>query len=66
MFGLSPCGQSAGGFGGAERFPETVPANGGYRVIHSFVLTESGDYLITLTKADHTPSTNYAIGFTVR
>jgi heat shock protein HslJ len=52
---------------GTSRIPEMSPANGGgYRTVHEFTLPESGDYLITLTKADHTPSTNYTADFTIK
>jgi pimeloyl-ACP methyl ester carboxylesterase/heat shock protein HslJ len=52
---------------GMQRIPEMSPADGGgYRVGHEFTLPESGDYLVTLTKADHTPSTNYTADFTIR
>jgi len=47
--------------------PEMFPADGGsYRVGHEFRLPESGDYLVTLTKADHTPSTSYTADFMIR
>jgi pimeloyl-ACP methyl ester carboxylesterase len=52
---------------GMQRIPEAFPADGGgYRVGHEFTLPESGDYLLTLTKADHTPSTNYTADFTIK
>jgi pimeloyl-ACP methyl ester carboxylesterase/heat shock protein HslJ len=51
---------------GMQRIPEMSPAEGGgYRVGHEFTLPQSGDYLVTLTKADHTPSTNYTADFTI-
>jgi hypothetical protein len=50
-----------------QRIPEMSPAGGGgYRIGHEFTLPESGDYLVTLTKADHTPSTNYTADFTIQ
>jgi hypothetical protein len=53
--------------GGMQRIPEMSPAEGGgYRIGHEFTLTESGDYLVTLTKDDQTPSTNYTADFTIR
>jgi hypothetical protein len=52
--------------GGIQRIPETFPADNGFRVSHEFTLTESGDYLVTLTKADHTPSTNYTVDFMIK
>ena len=52
---------------GMQRIPEMSPAEGGgYRIGHEFTLSESGDYLVTLTKADHTPSTNYTADFTIK
>jgi heat shock protein HslJ len=52
---------------GMQRIPEMSPANGGgYRVGHEFTLSESGDYLMTLIKADHTPSTHYTADFLIK
>ena len=52
---------------GMQRIPEMSPADGGgYRIGHEFTLPESGDYLVTLTKADHTPSTNFTADFTIK
>ena len=52
---------------GMQRIPEMSPADGGgYRIGHEFTLPESGDYLVTLTKSDHTPSTNYTADFTIK
>jgi heat shock protein HslJ len=52
---------------GMQRIPEVFPAEGdGYRIGHEFTLPESGDYLVTLTKADHTPSTNYTANFLIK
>jgi hypothetical protein len=50
---------------GMRWIPEMTPANGGYRTAHTLTLPETGDYQVTLTKADHTPSTNYAAEFTI-
>ncbi len=36
------------------------------QIRHSFSLAETGGYLVTLNKADHTPRTNYEITFMVR
>jgi hypothetical protein len=44
---------------------QTSPTDGGYRAGYSFTLAESGDYIVTLTKADHTPSTDYTVDFTI-
>jgi hypothetical protein len=52
---------------GMQRIPEMFPVEGGgYRIGHEFTLPESGDYLVTLTKADQTPSTNYTADFTIK
>ncbi len=51
---------------GMQRIPEMFPADNGYRIGHEFMLPESGDYLVTLTKSDHTPSTNYTADFTIK
>jgi heat shock protein HslJ len=52
---------------GMQRIPEMSPVEGGgYRIGHEFTLTESGDYLVTLTKSDHTPGTEYTADFTFR
>lgn len=51
---------------GMQVIPEMIPAEGGgYSIGHEFPLTEPGDYLITLTKADNTPSTRYTANFTI-
>jgi heat shock protein HslJ len=51
---------------GVKRIPETSPAEGAYQISHSFTLAETGDYLVTISKADHTPSTNYTIDFVIQ
>ena len=51
---------------GVQRIPETSPAEGAHQIGHSFSLAESGDYVVTLNKADHTPSTNYTVSFLVQ
>ena len=51
---------------GFKRIPEMMPVEGGgYRIGHQFVVDQTGDYLITLTKAEHTPSTHYTAIFTL-
>jgi hypothetical protein len=37
----------------------------GYRAVTTITLPEQGDYRVTLTKGDHTPSTNYFVTFTI-
>lgn len=50
---------------GMRTIPEMMPKNGGYQIGHSMILPATGDYLVTLTKGDHTPSTNYTATFTI-
>jgi hypothetical protein len=50
---------------GVQRIPETFPAEGAHEISHSFTLAETGDYLVRLDKADHTPSTNYTADFVI-
>jgi pimeloyl-ACP methyl ester carboxylesterase/heat shock protein HslJ len=51
---------------GMQRIPEMFPADGGgYLIGHEFILPESGDYVVTLTKSDQTPSTNYTADFMI-
>ena len=47
-------------------FSEILQANGSSSGSTMHKLAETGDYLITLTKADHTPSTRYTVEFSVR
>ncbi|MCE7984438.1 MAG: META domain-containing protein [Caldilinea sp. CFX5] len=51
---------------GMMRIAEVFPTDGGYHIGHQFVLPETGDYLVTLRKDDHTPSTNYTVDFTIQ
>jgi hypothetical protein len=44
---------------------QTSPTDGGYRA-YSFTLAETGDYLVMLIKAEHTPSTNYTVEITIQ
>ena len=46
---------------GNQRFTETSLADGSYRLSITFTLAEAGEYLIMLTKADHTPGTYYTV-----
>lgn len=48
---------------GMRTIPEMMPAEGGYRIGHQMTVPQSGDYLVTLGKGDHSPSTNYTITF---
>lgn len=50
---------------GQQWIPEMMPDQDGYRIGHQLDLPEPGYYLVTLNKADHTPSTNYTITFTL-
>jgi pimeloyl-ACP methyl ester carboxylesterase/heat shock protein HslJ len=52
---------------GMKRIPEAFPADGsGYRVGHEFTLDQTGDYLVTLSKSDQTPSTHFSAEFTLQ
>jgi heat shock protein HslJ len=51
---------------GNRRIAEMRPTADGYAIGHQFALPETGDYLVTLGKADHTPSTNYTATFTIQ
>jgi hypothetical protein len=51
---------------GNQWIPEMMPVADGYAIGHQFTLPEPGYYLVTLTKGDHTPSTNYTITFTIQ
>jgi hypothetical protein len=51
---------------GFRWIPEMMPIEGGYRIGRQLTLPETGDYLVTLTKDNHTPSTNYTIMFTIQ
>lgn len=51
---------------GTSWIPEMMPVDGGYRIGQQLTLPQTGDYLVTLSKANHTPSTNYTITFTIQ
>ena len=51
------------GPGGTLWGSTATPADGGYRAAQTVTLPEAGDYRVTLTKAEHTPSTNYQVAF---
>jgi heat shock protein HslJ len=51
---------------GNQWIPEMQQTADGYTIGQQFTLPEPGYYLVTLAKADHTPSTNYTITFTVQ
>lgn len=44
--------------------PEMMPADDGYTIGREFTVEEPGYYLVTLTKGEDTPSTNFTITFT--
>ena len=52
--------------GGVQRIPEMQKVEGGYHIGHEFSLAETGIYLVTVTKAEGTPPTEYAAEFTIR
>lgn len=45
---------------------QTYPTDGGYSASYSFSLFETGNYLVTLIKVEHTPSTDYTMDFGLR
>lgn len=51
---------------GMMRIAEVSQTASGYHIGHKFTLTDTGDYLVTLRKDDHTPSTNYTVDFTLQ
>ena len=52
--------------GGAQQFPEVQQTGSSFQISHTVRASETGDYQLTLTKADHTPSTNYTAIFVVQ
>ena len=46
--------------------PEMRAVPGGYAIGAQYTLPATGDYVVTLQKADHTPSTHYSVTFTVQ
>jgi pimeloyl-ACP methyl ester carboxylesterase len=44
---------------------EMMPTEEGYIIGHQLTVPETGDYLVTLGKGDHTPSTNFVATFTI-
>lgn len=50
---------------GNQWIPEMQESADGYTIGHEFILPEPGYYVVSLAKADHTPSTNYTITFTI-
>ncbi|MFN8445881.1 MAG: META domain-containing protein [Caldilineaceae bacterium] len=51
---------------GNRRIPEMRQVTGGYAIGAQVVLPATGDYVVTLQKGDHTPSTNYSVTFTIQ
>ena len=51
---------------GYRRIPEMREVVGGYAIGAQLTLPATGDYVVTLQKADHTPSTNYSVTFTIQ
>lgn len=51
---------------GIQYFIEVFPADAGFRASYTFTLAETGEYIVTLTKAEKTPSTNYAASFMIK
>lgn len=51
---------------GNQWIPEMMPAADGYTIGREFTVPEPGYYLVTLTKAEGTPRTNFTIAFTLQ
>ncbi len=51
---------------GNRLIPEMQRTANGYTIGRQFTTAATGDYLVTLQKGDHTPSTNYSITFTIQ
>lgn len=49
---------------GIQLILEPLAVDSGFRARYTFTLVETGDYIVTLTKAEQTPSTNYTVSFT--
>jgi hypothetical protein len=60
-----PVGLSITSPSGMVLFSESLQADGATRGGNVHMLVESGDYLIALTKAEHTPSTSYTLDITI-
>ncbi|MEZ4682616.1 MAG: hypothetical protein R2932_51255 [Caldilineaceae bacterium] len=41
------------------------PTGSGYAVTYALTLPETSDYVVTLSKDEQTPSTNYTVRFTL-
>ncbi|MCB0106650.1 MAG: META domain-containing protein, partial [Caldilineaceae bacterium] len=50
---------------GFSMIPEMREVEGGYAIGAQYTLPATGDYLVTLQKSDHTPSTDYSVKFTI-
>jgi hypothetical protein len=61
----TPLSMTIEGPSGNQWIPEMMTAPEGYTIGIQFSLPEPGYYLVTLAKADHTPSTNYTVTFTL-
>ncbi|MEZ4682640.1 MAG: META domain-containing protein [Caldilineaceae bacterium] len=51
---------------GFSMIPEMREVEGGYAIGAQYTLPAAGDYLVTLQKGDHTPSTNFTVTFTIQ
>lgn len=51
---------------GFSMIPEMREVEGGYAIGAQYTLPATGDYVVTLQKGDHTPSTNYTVSFTIQ
>jgi hypothetical protein len=62
----TPLELTIAGVSGAEQTATMNPIEAGFAVDYQYLLPETGDYLVTLSKADGTPPVNYTIQFTVQ
>jgi heat shock protein HslJ len=51
---------------GFSMIPEMREVEGGYAIGAQYTLPATGDYVVTLQKGDHTPSTNFTVTFTIQ
>ena len=60
-----PLGVLVEGPAGARWSAEAAPDGSGYRTTVKVTVAGKGDYRVSLVKAEHTPSTNYSVEFTI-
>jgi hypothetical protein len=62
----TPLNVTVEGPSGNRWLPEMTPTEDTQVIHYQMVLPETGDYVISLNKPDHTPSTNYTVSFTIQ